>query len=203
MIRICKIGTSHHAILSVSYTLLTSCSSRPRSFLMALALSTSTSLAQVMPSPSSMNSELDYRIVVSAESRFETTARHRDAHLYGYEGLTPIHSPLSPEESEEDLDMPMSPITFGKNEIYERSRLSYVQWLCSPQLAGACSLGCLLASRIHVCSFFRLLVHPPAHRPACLHTYPTCAMAGPPICSPVPGPLSVHSIVSPCARTPA
>ena len=71
-----------------------------------------------MPQSSSMNdSDLDCRIVVSTEPR--ALANHRDAFVY-----TPKSSPLSPAES--DDDMPMSPITFGRNEDYERSRLSYI-----------------------------------------------------------------------------
>ncbi|TBU47822.1 hypothetical protein BD309DRAFT_412202 [Dichomitus squalens] len=91
---------------------------------MALALQTPRTLAEVRSPSSSTSLGLDHHIVVSSVFRTETTPRHRDAHLYGYEGLTPVSSPLSPEESEED--MPLSPIVFKKNEMYERSRLSYV-----------------------------------------------------------------------------
>ncbi|KAM5541719.1 hypothetical protein V8D89_004448 [Ganoderma adspersum] len=88
---------------------------------MALTLPTHT-LAELMPQQSSSHSEC--RIVVSSDPRSQVLARHRDAHLYGYEGLSPISSPLSPEESEDD--MPMSPIVFSRNEAHERMRFSYV-----------------------------------------------------------------------------
>ncbi|RPD65212.1 hypothetical protein L226DRAFT_248451 [Lentinus tigrinus ALCF2SS1-7] len=85
---------------------------------MALALPTATALAEVMAQSSSINdSELDCRIVVSTEPR--ALASHRDAFVY-----TPKSSPLSPVESDDDT--PMSPITFGRNEDYERNRLSFI-----------------------------------------------------------------------------
>ncbi|KAI0718391.1 hypothetical protein C8T65DRAFT_693802 [Cerioporus squamosus] len=84
---------------------------------MALALPTASALAEVMPQSSRNDSDLDCRIVVSTEPL--SLASHRDAFVY-----TPKSSPLSPAES--DDDMPMSPITFGRNDEYERSRLSYI-----------------------------------------------------------------------------
>ena len=74
--------------------------------------------------PPQSPSHSDCRIVISPVPRSQVLTRHRDAHLYGYEGLSPISSPLSQEESEDD--MPMSPIVFSRNEAHERMRLSYV-----------------------------------------------------------------------------
>ncbi|TFK91908.1 hypothetical protein K466DRAFT_278460 [Polyporus arcularius HHB13444] len=84
---------------------------------MALALPTATAFAEVMPQSSNRNhSDLDCRIVVSTEPHAMTS--HRDALAY-----LPKSSPLSPAESDDDT--PLSPITFGRNDEYERRRLSY------------------------------------------------------------------------------
>lgn len=86
---------------------------------MALALPTANALAEVMPQSASMrpSAELDCRIIVSSEPR--SLARHRDAFI-----CNESPSILSPEESDDET--PLSPITFRPNEVYERSRLSYL-----------------------------------------------------------------------------
>ncbi|KAI1798427.1 hypothetical protein LXA43DRAFT_29912 [Ganoderma leucocontextum] len=114
------------------YPFLFSFTLAPWPSMMALALPTHT-LAELMPQSPSSNSELDRPIVVSSDPRSQLLARHREAHLYGYEGLSPLSSPLSQEES--DDDMPLSPIVFTRNQTYERLRLSYVE----PKQARAAS----------------------------------------------------------------
>ncbi|KAH9941258.1 uncharacterized protein BXZ73DRAFT_98474 [Epithele typhae] len=87
---------------------------------MALAVPRPRVLTTMPSSGPASTSDSGYRIIISPS---EPPCSNRDARIY--EGNTSTMS-LSQAESDEDEDTPISPITFGANEAYERSRLSFV-----------------------------------------------------------------------------